>query len=152
MRQATRTGRRVWKPAAVLLAAGVLLTAGAAPAQAGVVDRVKGFFQLPQEVDRMRDSYQEVQGQVQRSMEELEAARQAADQMAASQRQLLEENERLQQKNRELASMVDELRTSEEARREKASRIRTIVLTVAGLAAGYFLLGRLARVALRSRH
>lgn len=127
-------------------------------AEAGAWNRVKSFFQLPGEVDQLKDKYQEVQQnyeEVQQNFqdtrEQLDATRQQAEKYQEEQLKLLEDNKRLEEQNRKLQETVGKLEHSEEERSQGYKKIRRILYTAAGLVVGYFVLGRLLRVVWRSR-
>ena len=147
--------------AALLLAVSLLPLPGtAAPAQAGAFSRIKSLFQLPGEVDKLQDNYQQIQEQYNDTRQELEdtrlqaeenarKAQEAAERFTAEQRQLAEQNAALAEENRKLAAAVDELRNTNELKQRANRRLRTALYTGAGLIAAVFLGGRFTRFALR---
>lgn len=139
----------------LILWSGLLLFSAHTPAQAGIFGTFKGIMELPEEIDRLKEDYEQVRQNYNDTMSRLEEAERAAQSAAqtyeSSQQKLIQENEKLQSQNRELLQMVLELQQSEQERRQKASRFRTIVWTAVGLVGGYFVLTRGMRVVLRSR-
>ncbi|WP_058303531.1 hypothetical protein [Gorillibacterium timonense] len=132
----------------------------AAPAHAGAFSRIKSFFQLPGEVDKLQDNYQQIQDQYEDTRQELESTRkqaeetalkaqQTAEELLAEQERLAKENALLAEENRQLAVTLEELKNTNELRQKANRRLRTALYTGAGLIAAAFLAGRFTRFALR---
>jgi len=147
--------------AALLLAALLLPLPGTAtPVQAGAFSQIESFFQLPGEVDKLQDNYQQIQEQYNDTREELEAARkqaeetalkaeQTAEQFRAEQERLVQQNTALAEENRQLAATLEELKDADELRQKANRRLHTALYTGAGLIAAVFFAGRFTRFALR---
>lgn len=158
----TRTASRM---ALAGLVAGLMLAAYPGSAHAGFIDGVRSVFQLPGEVDKLKEQYQEVQQGYNSALEQLEEtkrqaeearlraeeARLRAEEYRKLQDQLVAENAGLAEQNRKLAEMVTELRDSEEARSKRTSQIKSVVWTAVLLVGGYFAVSRIARIVMRAR-
>lgn len=143
---------------AVLMVSGALLTVSPAPARAGFFDRVRDVFEIPGEVDKLKEQYQEVRAgydtalqQLQDQKRQAEEARAQAEEYRKMQERLMEDNAGLAEQNRQLAETVQELRNSEEARSKQSGRIKTVIWTAVLLVAGYFGISRIARYVMRAR-
>lgn len=126
------------------------------PAHAGVVDRVKDFIQLPGQVSDLKEQYDETRKQLDDAANQLgEVTRQSQEtieQYRESERRLREENERLAKQNEQLAQAVTGLQNAEQQRADQSKRTWTMIWTGVGLIALYFLISRLFRLVLRSKH
>ncbi|WP_438448637.1 hypothetical protein [Gorillibacterium sp. sgz5001074] len=139
------TKRRTLRAAALgLIAALGFLTGGTQTAEAGLYDRVKDIFELPGEVDKLKEEYGKVKGSYDDALKELDSYRQM-------QEKLLEDNARLAEQNRLLAETVQSLKKAEESRSRSSSRIQRMIWTVVLLGAGYVILTRVARYVMRAR-
>lgn len=149
----TSLGKRKARKAAtaILALAAFAWPAAPDPVHAGVTDRVKEFFQLPGEVDRLKENYDQMQSRYDETMHQLDDAKAQAEAYRQAQDRLAEENARLAEQNRKLESMVVELKQSEEARAKKSLRLRQMGWTALFLAVGYVAVTRLARFLLRAR-
>lgn len=128
-------------------------------AHAGFFDGVKGIFQLPGEVDKLKEDYQQVKDNYDTTIEQLEETKRQAEnalQQAEAYKQMQEkltsDNAALMEQNRQLTSMVQELRHSEEARAKQSARIKHIIWVAVLLVAGYFAISRIARYVMRDRN
>lgn len=132
----------------------------AVPAHAGAFSGIKNFFQLPGEVDKLQDNYQQMQEQYEDTRQELESARkqaedtalkaqQTSEQLLAEQGRLARENARLAEENKQLAATLEELKNTDELRQKANKRLRTALYTGAALLAAIFFAGRFTRFALR---
>ncbi|WNQ09709.1 hypothetical protein MJA45_19040 [Paenibacillus aurantius] len=137
--------------AGTAVAAALFLFPSVPPAHAGVIDTVRGIFELPAEVDKLKEDYDRVQQEYARTKEELNEAKQAAEQVTHDQKELMDANRRLLEQNRQLSDMVGQLQSAEQARIRSMKQLRTVLFTLIGLVIGYFLLSRILRVYLRSR-
>ncbi|WP_127588476.1 hypothetical protein [Paenibacillus koleovorans] len=126
-----------------------------APAQAGFFDSVKGFFQLPGEVDRLQEQYDATKQRLDEAAKQLDNAakdsKEALEQYKSLEQKLLQENDRLARQNEQLQQAILDLQQSEQERSLKYRRTITMIGTAAGLIVLYFVLGRVMRIVLRSR-
>jgi septal ring factor EnvC (AmiA/AmiB activator) len=142
---------------ALSIALAVLLI-GASPsaAHAGVMDKVKQWFELPGQVDDLREQYDATRQQLDDATKQIdETARQSREtieQYRQSEQRLREENERLAKQNEQLAQAVSGLQDAERARSDRSRRTWTLIWTAVGLVGLYFVSSRLFRVLLRSKH
>ncbi|TMV50824.1 hypothetical protein FE783_09135 [Paenibacillus mesophilus] len=134
----------------------LLIGASPSPAHAGVMDRVKQWFELPGQVDNLREQYDTTRQQLQDATKQMdEAARQSREtieQYRESEQRLREENERLAKQNEQLAQAISGLQEAERARSDRSRRTWILIWTAAGLVAMYFVSSRLFRLLLRSKH
>lgn len=130
----------------VLLAALAIGLAGfgAERTEAGLYDRVKDIFELPGEVDKLKEEYGRVKDSYDSALMELDNARR-------TQEKLLEENARLAEQNRLLAEAVQQLKESEQDRSRRADRLQRMIWTAVLLVGGYFAVTRVARYVMRAR-
>lgn len=106
------------------------------------VNGVKELSQLPAEVNELKDDYaatvdklEQAQGTLAETQDALEMFRQ--------------QNEELMERNRELSATVNALTEAQQTRDANARKMRILLFTAAGLFAGYFILLRVVRFALR---
>jgi peptidoglycan hydrolase CwlO-like protein len=134
----------------------ILIGASPSAAQAGVMDKVKQWFELPDQVDNLREQYDTTKQQLEDATKQLdEAARQSREtieQYREAEQRLREENERLAKQNEQLAQAVNGLQDAESARNDRSRRTWMLIWTAAGLVGLYFLSSRLFRLLLRSKH
>lgn len=135
-----------------LLAAAVSGGSDLPQAHAGLYDRVKDIFELPGEVDRLKEEYGTVKERYEEAVKQLESARQEAEAFRKLQEQLMADNAKLAEQNRQLAGMVEELKAAEEGRAKQSGRVQKLIWTAVALVAGYFVFGRAARLLLRNRN
>ncbi|MFC3748881.1 hypothetical protein [Paenibacillus sp. GCM10012306] len=102
------------------------------------------FSELPGEVNKLQESYRQTVEELERTKSELDKAK---DQLGDT----VSQNAALQEQNRQLSQMVDELRDDRQARENNFNRIKVTIITGLGLILGYFLLIRLVRLGMRSR-
>ncbi|MFD1772694.1 hypothetical protein [Paenibacillus rhizophilus] len=141
--------------AAFILIASIFYTLPASAAQANVFgDLYRGleqFSELPDQVDELQESYHQTVNELEQTKDQLG---QTIDQLDQTQNQLQtyrSENAALQEQNRQLTALVDELRDERAARESYVHRLKVTVLTGLGLIAGYFILTRAIRLGMRSR-
>ncbi|RAU99894.1 hypothetical protein [Paenibacillus sp. YN15] len=155
-----KTNRLLRLPAAGIAVAACLLLWGAQPpsAHAGWVDRVRDVFQVPGEVDKLKEQYNEMKSGYDATVEQLEETRRQAQEAQKltedyrrTQEQLLADNAALAEQNRQLAATLEELKDSEAARARQAERIKRLIWTAVLLVAGYFGISRVARYVMRAR-
>lgn len=155
-----KTCRRVRLGAAAVLAAACVALWGAEPlpAYAGWVDRVRDVFQVPGEVDKLKEQYNEMKSGYDATVEQLEETRRRAEEAQRmteeyrrTQEQLLSDNAALAEQNRRLADTLEQLKDSEQARTRSAARVKRLIWTGVLLVAGYFGISRVARYVMRAR-
>ncbi|MEK5162228.1 hypothetical protein NYE69_07785 [Paenibacillus sp. FSL R5-0527] len=119
--------------------AGGLLFGGGKPAEAGYWNDFWGgvneLSQLPSEVSELKADYQNALDKLDATQETLESFRW--------------QNEELMARNRELAATVSALTEAQQIRDANARKIRVMVFAGLALFAGYFIVLRLIRLALR---
>ncbi|WP_178024182.1 hypothetical protein [uncultured Paenibacillus sp.] len=137
---------RIIALAAAFLFAGGLFLAGASQAEAGyfndLVDGVKELSQLPSEVNALKDDYAA-------TVDKLEQAQGALAETQDALETFRQQNEELMERNRELSATVNALTEAQQTRDANAHKMRILLFTAAGLFAGYFILLRAVRFALR---
>ncbi|WP_028550214.1 hypothetical protein [Paenibacillus sp. UNC451MF] len=111
--------------------------------EAGVLDRVKDMYQLPEHVESIQKEFdatkQQLEEQRNKLAESVQQSREAIDLLNAQNKQLLEQNEALQSR----IQMMEQTSLDKKAQTRK---ITSIALTVIFLIIGYFLIGRLIRI------
>ncbi|CAM4493253.1 hypothetical protein [Paenibacillus macerans] len=119
--------------------AGELLFGGGKPAEAGYWNDfwsgVNELSQLPSEVSELKADYQNTLDKLDATQETLESFRR--------------QNEELMARNRELAATVSALTEAQQIRDANARKIRVMAFAGLVLFAGYFVVLRLVRLALR---
>ncbi|AHV95900.1 hypothetical protein [Paenibacillus sabinae] len=140
---------------AIVLMASLVYSLPASAAQANVFgDLYRGleqFSELPDQVNELQESYQQTVSELEQTKDQLG---QTIDQLDQTQHQLetyRSENTSLQEQNRMLTAMVDELRDERAAREGYVHRLKVTIFTGLGLIAGYFVLTRVIRLGMRSR-
>lgn len=113
-------------------------------AKAGLWDNLKQFSELPSEVNELKQNYRQTLDNYNETLTKL-------DQANESIRSYREENEKLIEQNETLASMVLELQQAEQTREENARKVRSFLFAAIGVLAGYFMLLRAIRFAMRVR-
>lgn len=103
---------------------------------------IKDITQLPGEVNELKDNYKQTQDK----LEETHATLKEANASLEAYRQ---QNEALLEQNRELTESVAALTLAQENRENQSRKLRTMMITVVLLIAGYFIFLRLIRVLLR---
>ncbi|MFM9332459.1 hypothetical protein [Paenibacillus mesotrionivorans] len=155
-----KTSRMLRLGAAAAAAAACLALWGAEPpsAHAGWVDRVRDVFQVPGEVDKLKEQYNEMKSGYDATVEQLEETRRRAEEAQKlteeyrkTQEQLITDNAALAEQNRQLAATLEELKDSEEARARSAARVKSLIWTAVLLVGGYFGISRVARYVMRAR-
>lgn len=123
----------------ILLTSTTLLFDSGRTAHAGyftdMYNNIKEFTELPSEINEIKNSYQ-------KALQELDRARLSTEMYQ-------KQNADLAEQNQQLTKMVEQLQTAEAARERRADRIKTIVITGVALLAGYFVLTRVLRYAMR---
>jgi septal ring factor EnvC (AmiA/AmiB activator) len=117
-------------------------------AEAGILDRAKDIYRLPEQVNSMEKEYEAVKLQLQEQQDKLaETVRQSKEteeRLIAQNKQLLEQNEALQKS-------LQAAEKSTQERQAQTRRLTIMGITVVILVVGYFLSGRLIRVAVWRR-
>lgn len=98
-------------------------------------DGLQQFSELPAELNKLKDSYEETR----KELEQAKASAQAYEQQNA---QLIEQN-------RQLTETVQLLNEAELSRQNRSKQIRSVVMWAIGLAVGYFLLTRTIRLVMK---
>lgn len=127
-------------------------------AEAGLWSSIKSFTELPGEVKELKQHYEETQAQLEQANASLKEANDSLketystlEQANASIEAYRLQNDRLMEQNRTLTAMVLELQQAEEVRKAYTKKTRTLLWTGFGLLAGYFVLLRMIRLAMRLR-
>lgn len=111
-------------------------------AQAGFWENVyngyEQFSNLPEEVNKLQQSYEQ-------TMTELNSAKENIESFQAHNEELIAQNQYLMEQNESLTSMVSKLQKAEEQRMKTQKRITTTVITAIGLIVFYFVLVRIIR-------
>ncbi|WP_282942542.1 hypothetical protein [Paenibacillus sp. RC67] len=111
--------------------------------EAGVLDRVKDMYQLPEHVESIQKEFdatkQQLEEQRNKLVESVQQSREAIDLLNIQNKQLLEQNEALQTR----IQMMEQTSLDKKAQNRK---ITMIAVTVIFLIIGYFLIGRLIRI------
>ncbi|KAI7261543.1 hypothetical protein KC345_g9724 [Hortaea werneckii] len=145
-----------------LLLLGISLACGAPAAKANyfndLYNGLQSFSELPGEVNKLQESYQETAEELEKTKTELgttvDELGQTKDQLDQTLQQMATyqaQNAALQEQNRQLSLVVDELKNDRTAREHYYNRIKVTVITGLALILGYFLLIRLLRFTMRHR-
>jgi peptidoglycan hydrolase CwlO-like protein len=138
-----------------LLLAGIFSVLPSPSAQANyfsdLYNGMQKFSELPGEVNKLQESYRQTVEDLEQAKNELDAAKDQLGATAAEMETYRTQNAALQEQNRQLTQMVDELRNDRQARENSFNRIKVTVITGLALILGYFLLIRLIRLGMRSR-
>jgi DNA repair exonuclease SbcCD ATPase subunit len=126
------------------LSASAPLPAAEANYFSDLYDGLQQFSELPGEVNELQESYKQ-------TVEELEKTKDQLSQTVEDMESYRTQNAALQEQNRQLAQVVDELREDRAARESYIHRIKITIFTGAGLIIGYFILVRLIRLGMRRR-
>ncbi|MFC7677992.1 hypothetical protein [Paenibacillus sp. GCM10028914] len=102
-----------------------------------IYDNFQQFTELPDEIDELKNSYQ-------KALEDLERARIDTEMYQ-------KQNAELAEQNRQLTSMLEQMKVDEAEKARKSERIKTVIVTAIALLAGYFLLTRILRFGMRRR-
>ncbi|MEK8132869.1 hypothetical protein WMW72_33810 [Paenibacillus filicis] len=145
-----RTGGRMgWICLALLL----VLPANAA--EAGVIDRIKDIYSLPEQVGQLQNQYEDAVQQLEQSRRQMEDAlarsEEAARRFQDTQNKLLRENEELRGRNEQLEHALGQLEDARQAQMVRNRQIAWTALTAGALALLYFALTRLFRFVLWRR-
>lgn len=132
--------------ALLLFGLSVFLPAPAAHANyfSDLYNGLQNFSELPGEVNKLQESYQQTTEELQQTKDQLGLTLQEMETYR-------EQNAALQEQNRQLSQVVNELKEERTARENYYSRIKVTVITGIGLILGYFVLIRLLRFGMRHR-
>lgn len=126
---------------------------------ANVVDKVKQWFELPGQVNDLREQYDTTKQRLKEATKQFDEAAQQSqeaikqiEQYRQSEQQLREENERLIARNEQLAQAISSLQDAEQERADRTRRTWTLIWSAAALVGLYFMSARLFRLLLRSKH
>ncbi|SDD62427.1 hypothetical protein SAMN02799630_05652 [Paenibacillus sp. UNCCL117] len=124
-------------------------------AQAGIIDRVKDIYGMPEQVGQLQEQYEDTKRQLEQSRQQMEEAMARSEEAARSfqetQDKLLRENEELKMHNTRLEQTLRQLEEARYAQSVRNRQIAWTALTAAGLALLYFALTRMVRFALWRR-
>jgi len=109
------------------------------------------FSELPGEVNELQESYRQTVEELEKTKDELGATKDQLSQTVEDMESYRTQNSALQEQNRQLALVVDELREDRAARESYIRRIKITIFTGVGLIMGYFILVRLIRFGMRRR-
>ncbi|KHL94245.1 hypothetical protein QW71_19545 [Paenibacillus sp. IHB B 3415] len=112
---------------------------------------LQSFSELPGEVNKLQESYQQTAEELQKTKDELGQTKDQLDQSLQQMTTYQAQNAALQEQNRQLSQVVDELKNDRTARENYYNRIKVTVITGLALILGYFLLIRLLRFTMRHR-
>lgn len=112
---------------------------------------LQSFSELPGEVNKLQESYQQTAEELQKTKDELGQTKDQLDQSLQQMANYQAQNAALQEQNRQLSQVVDELKNDRTARENYYNRIKVTVITGLALILGYFLLIRLLRFTMRHR-
>lgn len=156
----THTWMKLLGSALLLLGISACFPAASAEANyfSDLYNGLQSFSELPGEVNRLQQNYKETVEELQQTKEQLG---QTVDALGETQSQLgqsLEQmdtyraqNEALQEQNRQLSLVVDELNNDRTVRENYYNRIKVTMITGLALILGYFLIIRLLRLTMRHR-
>lgn len=156
------TGAIVKLLGASLLLLGISFTYNTPSAKANyfndLYNGLQSFSELPGEVNKLQESYEQTAEELRQTKEDLGAAvdelGETKDQLSESMQQMSTyqaQNAALQEQNRQLSMVVEELKNDRTARENYFNRIKVTVITGLALIVGYFLLVRLLRFTMRHR-
>lgn len=130
----------------LLLALSASLPAPVAKANifSDIYNGFKNFSELPEEVNELKEGYQQTAEELQQAKDKLTNTMQEMEAYRA-------QNEALQEQNRQLTQMVDELKNERTARENYYRKIKVTIFTGIGLILGYFVLIRVIRFSMLYR-
>ncbi|AWV31992.1 hypothetical protein MHH60_24575 [Paenibacillus sp. FSL H7-0716] len=109
-----------------------------------IYNGVKNFSELPNEVNELKEGFQQTAEELQQAKDKLANTTQEMEAYRI-------QNESLQEQNRQLTQMVDELKNDRTAREEYYHKIKVTIFTGIGLILGYFILIRFIRFSMLYR-
>lgn len=112
-------------------------------AEAGVLDRVKDMYQLPEHVESIQKEFdatkQQLEEQKNKLAETVQQSKEAMDMLQSQNKQLMEQNEAL-------VNRIQLMEQTELDKKLQSRKMTTIVITGLLLIIGYFVIGRLIRI------
>ncbi|WP_159888514.1 hypothetical protein [Paenibacillus puerhi] len=124
-------------------------------AQAGIMDRIKDIYGMPEQVGQLQEHYEDAMKQLEQSRRQMEEAAAKTEETVRSfqqtQDKLLRENEELRERNGQLERVLGQMEEARQAQSVRNRQIAWTAMTAAGLALLYFVLTRLFRFALWRR-
>ncbi|MDF2959263.1 MAG: hypothetical protein K0S39_998 [Paenibacillus sp.] len=143
-----RNRRRRYGQALIAVTVTAALLQPFSTAEAGLVDRVKDIYRLPEQVESMQKEYDAAKQQLEEQKEKLsETVRQSKE----TEERLIAQNKQLQQQNEALQKRLQAMEQAAADKNAFARKITMITVTAVILILGYFVLGRLLRVAVWRR-
>ncbi|UQZ35057.1 hypothetical protein C2I18_16930 [Paenibacillus sp. PK3_47] len=112
---------------------------------------LQNFSELPGEVNQLQESYQQTMDELQQTKDRLGETQDQLGQTLQDIEDYRAQNVALQEQNRQLGLVVEELRNDRTERENYYNRIKITLLTGVGLLLGYFILVRLLRFGMRQR-
>ncbi|HEY0827309.1 MAG TPA: hypothetical protein VGE40_04390 [Bacilli bacterium] len=133
-----------------LLAAGLVwgLLLPASAAEANIIDRVKDFYYLPENVEKMQEQYEQTKQQLEEQKEKLAEAMRLSQETEAK---LLEQNRRLAENNQTLQNRLQVIEKVAQDREKLLRQIKYTGITAIILVVLYFLSSRIIRLSIWRR-
>ncbi|MDO3408533.1 hypothetical protein QWJ34_01995 [Saccharibacillus sp. CPCC 101409] len=148
-------GLRTSLPA--LLAAGLFLLPNAPRAEAAwnpfddVVNGIETFGQLPGEVNKLREGYEQTMSELESTKAELSSARSDLEAYRDDLDTYREQNAQLNEQNKQLQATVAALDALREEREKSSRTMKIVIFVLVALFVGFFLFTRVLRFGLRGR-
>jgi regulator of replication initiation timing len=117
----------------------IVFLGSASTAEANVIDKIKGLYDLPGDVDNLKKQYEATK-------QELEDQKAKLEEQVIKNSQLLEENKTLQTRIQDMEQSVIQ------AKNKRAHQFKIALITAASLIIVYFGLGRLFRYLIWQRN
>jgi regulator of replication initiation timing len=117
----------------------ILFLCPASTAEANVIDKIKGLYDLPGDVDQLKKQYEDTKQQLE-------------DQKAKLEEQI-HRNSQLQDENKTLQTRLQDMEQSViQAKNKRVQQFKIAAITIASLIILYFMLGRLFRYLIWQRN
>jgi regulator of replication initiation timing len=117
----------------------ILFLCPASTVEANVMDKIKGLYDLPGDVENLKKQYEDTKQQLE-------------DQKARLEEQI-DRNNQLQEENQTLQSRLQDMEQSViQAKNKRAHQFKIAAITIASLIVLYFILGRLFRYLIWQRN
>ncbi|NOU93629.1 hypothetical protein GC093_10400 [Paenibacillus sp. LMG 31456] len=111
--------------------------------EAGLLDRVKDIYQLPEQIESIQKGYDATKQQLEEQKDKLaETMRQSAQ----AEERLIAQNKQLQEQNEALQKRIQTMEQTAQDKNALTRKITTIAITAVFLVIGYFVLGRVLRI------
>ncbi|MCR8633795.1 MULTISPECIES: DUF3450 domain-containing protein [Paenibacillus] len=111
--------------------------------EAGLLDRVKDIYQLPEQVESIQKEFDATKQQLQEQKDKLtETVRQSMQ----TEERLIAQNKQLQEQNEALQRRIQSMEQTAQDKNAFTRKITTIAITAVILVLGYFVLGRVLRI------